>query len=101
MNTIHDLSTGLLRAQSVVVLPRFKADFYIVGNKIPKITGIFNNIDHPKIWGVTYWAKRIGPLVDHIIQVSRCAALGAIQKNHMLFFEYFKIGCMYLDNFFY
>jgi hypothetical protein len=28
-------------------------------------------------------------------------AFGAIQKNHMLFFEYFKIGCMYLDNFFY
>jgi hypothetical protein len=27
-------------------------------------------------------------------------AVGAIQKNHMLFFEYFKIGCMYLDNFF-
>jgi hypothetical protein len=28
-------------------------------------------------------------------------AFGAIQKNHMLFFEYFKIGCMYLDNFLY
>ena len=28
-------------------------------------------------------------------------AFEAIQKNHMLFFEYFKIGCMYLDNFFF
>jgi hypothetical protein len=28
-------------------------------------------------------------------------AFGAIQKNHMLFFEYFKIGCMYLNNFLY
>ena len=71
-----------------------------MGNKIPKITQIFDDVDHPKSRGVTYWAERIGPLVDHIIQVSHCVALGAIQKNHMLFFEYFKIGCMYLDNFF-
>jgi len=43
----------------------------------------------------------IGPLVDHISQVSCCAVFGTIQKNHMLFFEYFKIGCscMYLDLF--
>jgi len=54
----------------------------------------------PKSRWVTYWAERIGLLVDHIIQVSRSAAFGAIQKNHMLFFEYFKIGCMDLDNFF-
>jgi hypothetical protein len=71
-----------------------------VGNKIPKTTGIFDDVDHPKSRWVTYWAERIGPLVDHIIQVSRSAAFGAIQKNHMLFFEYFKIGCMYLDIFF-
>ena len=71
-----------------------------MGNKIPKTTGIFDDVDHSKSRGVTYWAERIGPLVDHIIQVSRCVAFGAIQKNHMLFFEYFKIGCMYLDNFF-
>ena len=71
-----------------------------MGNKIPKTTGIFDDVDHPKRRGVTYWAERIGALVDHISQFSRCAALGAIQKNHMLFFEYFKIGCMYLDNFF-
>jgi hypothetical protein len=45
---------------------------------------------------VTYWAERIGPLVNHISQVSCCAAFGAIQRNHMLFFEYFKIGSMYL-----
>ena len=64
---------------------------------MPKSTRIFDDIDHPKGWGVTYWAKRIGPLVDHIIQFSCCVAFGAIQKNHMLFFEYFKIGCMYLD----
>jgi hypothetical protein len=25
-------------------------------------------------------------------------AVGAIRGDHMLFFEYFKIGCMYLDN---
>jgi len=70
-----------------------------VGNKIPKTTGIFDDVDHPKNRGVTYWAERIGPLVDHISQVSCCVVFGAIQKNHMLFFEYFKIGCMYLDNF--
>src|ERR1700683_4346254 len=72
-----------------------------MGNKIRKTTGIFYDVDHSKIRGVTYWAERIGPLVDHIIQVSCCAAFGTIQKNHMLFFEYFKIGCMYLDIFFY
>ena len=71
-----------------------------MGNKIPKTTGIFDDVDHPKSRWVTYWAERIGPLVDHINQFSRCAAFRAIQKNHMLFFEYFKIGCMYLDNFF-
>jgi hypothetical protein len=65
-----------------------------VGNKITKTTRIFNDIDHPKSWGLL-----IGPLVEHISQVSCCAAFGAIQKNHMLFFKYFKIGCMYLDNF--
>jgi len=59
-----------------------------VGSKIPKTTGIFDDVDHPKNQGVTYWAERIGPLVDHISQVSCCAAFGAIQKNHMLFFEY-------------
>ena len=71
-----------------------------MGNKIPKTTGIFYDVDHPKSQGVTYWAERIGPLVDHISQVSCCVVFGAIQKNHMLFFEYFKIGCMYLDTFF-
>ena len=71
-----------------------------MGNKIPKITRIFYDVNHPKSQGVTYWAERIGPLVDHIIQVSRCVVFGAIPKNHMLFFEYFKIDCMYLDNFF-
>jgi hypothetical protein len=72
-----------------------------MGNKIPKTTRIFDDVDHPKIQWVTYWAERIGPLVDHIIQVSHSATFGAIQKNHMLFFEYFKIGCMYLNNFIY
>jgi len=76
------------------------SQFYIVGNKIPKTTGIFDDVDHPKNQRVTYWVERIGPLVDHISQVSCCVAFGAIQKNCMLFFEYFKIGCMYLDNFF-
>ena len=71
-----------------------------MGNKIPKTTGIFYDVDHPKNWGVTYWAERIGPLVDHTSQVSHCTAFGAIQKNDMLFFEYFKIDCMYLDKFF-
>ena len=66
-----------------LVLPCFLANFYIVGNKIPKTTRIFNDVDHPKSQGVMYWAKRIG----------------AIQKNHMLFLEYFKIGCMYLNSF--
>ena len=70
-----------------------------MGSKIPKTTGIFCGVDHPKSRGVTHWAERIGLLVDHINQFSCCAAFGAIQKNHMLFFEYFKIGCMYLDNF--
>ena len=68
-----------------------------MGSKIPKTTEIFDDVDHPKSRGVTYWAERIGPLVDHISQVSRCAVFGTIQKNHMLFLEYFKIGCMYLD----
>jgi hypothetical protein len=71
-----------------------------VGNKIPKTTGIFDDVDYPKSRGVTYWAKRIGPLVDQINQFSRCVAFGAIQKNYMLFFQYFKIGCMYLDKIF-
>jgi hypothetical protein len=71
-----------------------------VGNKIPKTTGIFDDVDHLKSRGGTYWAERIGPLVDHINQFSHCVAFGAIQKNYMLFFQYFKIGCMYLDNFF-
>jgi hypothetical protein len=69
-----------------------------VGNKIPETTRIFDNVDHPKSRGVTYWAERIRPLVDHINEFSRCVAFGAIQKNYMLFFQYFKIGCMYLDN---
>src|ERR1700691_6523172 len=68
---------------------------------MPKTTGTFDDVDCPNSRWVTYWAERIGPLVDHIIHVSRRAVFGAIQKNHMLFFEYFKIGCMYLDNFFY
>src|SRR5882762_3017813 len=72
-----------------------------MGNKIPKTTGIFDDVDHPKSRGFTYWAERIGPLVDHISQVSCCTAFGAIQKNHMLFCEYFKIGCMYLDYFYF
>ena len=72
-----------------------------MGSKIPKTTGIFDDIDHPKSQRVTYWTKRIGRLVDHISQVSCCMAFGAIQKNHLLFFEYFKTGCMYLDIFFY
>ena len=72
-----------------------------MGNKILKTTGIFDDIDYLKSWGVTCWAERIGSLVDHIIQFSCCTAFRAIQKNHMLFFEYFKIGCMYLDNFFF
>src|SRR5882762_4818205 len=71
-----------------------------MGNKILKTTGIFDDIDHPKSQEVTYWAKRIGPLVDHISQISCCAIFRTIQKNHMLFFEYFKIGFMYLDNFY-
>jgi hypothetical protein len=71
-----------------------------VGNKIPKTTGIFDDVYHPKSQVITYWAERIEPLVNHISQVSCCAAFGAIKKNHMLFFEYFKIGCMYLDNVF-
>jgi hypothetical protein len=71
-----------------------------VGNKIPETTEILDDVDHPKSRGVTYWAERIGPLVDYISQVSHHVVLGTIQKNHMLFFEYFKIGCMYLDNFF-
>jgi hypothetical protein len=70
-----------------------------VGNKIPKTTRIFDDVDHLKSQWVTYWAERIG-LVDYIIHVSHSAAFGAIQKNHMLFFEYFKISCMYLDFFF-
>jgi hypothetical protein len=68
-----------------------------VGSKIPKTTEIFDDVDHPKNRGVTYWAERV---IDHIIQVSRRTVFGAIPKNHMLFFEYFKIDCMYLDNFF-
>jgi hypothetical protein len=60
------------------VLLHFKADFYIVGNKIHKTTGIFDDVDHPKSRWVTYRAKRIGLLVDHIIQVSRSIAFGAI-----------------------
>jgi hypothetical protein len=71
-----------------------------VGNKISKTTGIFDNVDHPKRRGVTFWAERIGPPVDHINEFSRCVAFGAIEKNYMLFFQYFKISCMYLDNFF-
>jgi hypothetical protein len=52
-----------------------------VGKKIPKTTKIFDDVDHPKSQGVTYWAKRIGPLVDHISQVSCCVAFEAIQKK--------------------
>jgi hypothetical protein len=52
-----------------------------MGNKIPKTTGIFDDIDHPKSQEFTYWAERIEPLVDHISQVSCCVAFGAIQKK--------------------
>jgi hypothetical protein len=52
-----------------------------VGNKIPKTAGIFDDVDHPKSRGVTYWAEKIRLLVDHIIQVSCCAAFEAIQKK--------------------
>ena len=71
-----------------------------MGIKILKTTGIFDDVYHPKSRWVTYWAEKIGPLVNHINRFSCCIAFEAIQKNHMLFFEYFKIGCMYLDNFF-
>jgi hypothetical protein len=71
-----------------------------MGNKILRTTRIFDDVNDSKSQGVTYWAERIGPLVDHISQVNCYAAFGAIQKSHMLFFEYFKIGYMYLDNFF-
>jgi hypothetical protein len=64
-------------ADACVVLPHFEAYFYIVGSKIPKTTGIFDGVDHPKSREVTYWAERIGPLVDHISQVSCCTAFGA------------------------
>ena len=52
-----------------------------MGNKIPKTTGIFDDVDHPKNRGVTYWAERIGPLVDHISQVSCCAVLEPFKKT--------------------
>src|SRR6267154_1396109 len=68
-------------APSCVVLPRFYADFYIVRNKIHQTTGIFDDVDHSKSRGVTYWAERIGPLVGHIIQVGRCMAFEASQKK--------------------
>jgi len=42
----------------------FLSRFYIVGNKIPKTTGISDDVDHPKSRWVTYWAERFGPLVD-------------------------------------
>jgi len=67
-----------------------------MGNKISKTTEIFDQIYHLKNRGVTYWAERIGPLVDHIIDFGH---FGTIQENHLWFFEYLKIGCMYLDNF--
>jgi len=75
----------------------FLSWFLYCGNKIPKTTEIFDDVDYSKSQGVTYWDERIELLVDHISQVSCCAVFGTIQKNHMLFFEYFKIGCMYLD----
>jgi hypothetical protein len=49
-----------------------------MGDKIPKTAGIFYDVDHPRSRGVTYWAEMIGPLVDHINQVSCCVAFGAI-----------------------
>jgi hypothetical protein len=56
-----------------------------MGNKIPKMTGIFDYVDHSKSWGIIYWAERIGPLVDHIIQVSCCMAFRAgQQKPHVI-----------------
>jgi hypothetical protein len=38
-----------------------------VGNKIYETTEIFDKIYHLKNRGVTYWAERTGPLIDHII----------------------------------
>ena len=52
-----------------------------MGNKIRKTTGIFDDVDHSKSRWVTYWAERIGPLVDHINQFSCCVAFGAFKKT--------------------
>jgi hypothetical protein len=67
-----------------------------VGNKIYKTTEILDKIYHLKNQGVTYWAERTGLLIDHIIDFN---CFGTNQKDHLLFFEYLKIGCMYLDKF--
>jgi hypothetical protein len=39
-----------------------------VGNKIYKITELFDRVVQLKNWGVTYWAERNGPAVVWIIR---------------------------------
>jgi len=46
----------------------FLADFYSVGNKIYKITKLFDRVVQFKNRGVTYWAERNGPAVVRIIR---------------------------------
>jgi len=68
-----------------------------VRNKIHKTTGIFDDVDHSKSRGVTYWSERIGPLVDHIIQVSRCAAFEASQKKPRVILDISRLAaCIWI-----
>jgi hypothetical protein len=56
----------LLLYMSALSVAVFFKPIFISWDKRPKTTGIFDDVDHPKSRGVTYWAERIGPLVDHI-----------------------------------
>jgi len=43
----------------VASVATFLSQFYIVGNKIPKTTGILDDVDHPKKPGVLIGPKKL------------------------------------------
>jgi hypothetical protein len=59
-----------------------------MGSKIDKITKMSDSVEHPKNWGVTYWAKNNMPLFVQIID----------QLQKPVFWPVF-LTANYLDNY--
>jgi hypothetical protein len=63
----------------MVVLPLFCHFFYNVGNKIDKITRIFDRVEHIKSQEVTYWAEKKGQQLSGWLTVRK-----VVKRNWLL-----------------